>query len=90
MKVKYYSPSELQKELEKESARVRRESIDIMLNLAAWAMWDILNAGESDIRNVLDAMSYKAGFVCDGSVSIDDIRKMLKDEADITINISGG
>ena len=62
----------------------------MMINLAAWALWDEIKANEEDIKKVLQKMSYKAEFVVDGSVSLDDIKKMLKDEADITIVVSGG
>lgn len=94
MKTKVYSQSEHNREVEKAlrgaEKKIRRDVIDMMLNLAAWALWDEMKADENTIKKVLQKMSYKAEFVVDGSVSLDDIKKMLKDEADITIMISGG
>lgn len=94
MKVKTYNQSEHAREVEKAlrgaEKKIRREVIDMMLNLAAWALWDEMQADEDTIKKVLQKMSYKAEYVVDGSVSLDDIKKMLKDEADITIMISGG
>lgn len=94
MKTKIYTQSEHVREVEKAlrgaEKKIRREVIDMMLNLAAWALWDEMQADEDTIKKVLQKMSYKAEYVVDGSVSLDDIKKMLKDEADITIMISGG
>lgn len=93
MKCKIYSQSdhirELKKEVRKETKKISRELIDIMLHVVAWAIWDELKATEDEIGNVLKKISYKSEFVLDGSVTLEDIKKMLKDEADITINISG-
>ena len=94
MKTKVYNQSEHNREVEKAlrgaERKIRHEVIDMMLNLAAWALWDEMKADEHTIKKVLQKMSYKAEFVVDGSVSLEDIKKMLKDEADITIMISGG
>lgn len=93
MKAKIYDQAdhvrELEKELRRETKKISRELIDIMLHIVAWAIWDELKATEDEIGNVLKKISYKSEFVLDGSVTLEDIKKMLKDEADITINISG-
>ena len=93
MNVKIYSQAdhirELEKEVRKETKKISRELIDIMLHVVAWAIWDELKVTEDEIGNVLKKISYKSEFVLDGSVTLEDIKKMLKDEADITINISG-
>ena len=93
MKAKIYDQAdhvrELEKELRRETKKISRELIDIMLHIVAWAIWDELKATEDEIDNVLKKISYKSEFVLDGSVTLEDIKKMLKDEADITINISG-
>ena len=90
MKAKVYSYSEMLKEAEKlmrkEAVNIRLNCIDILLHIAAWAIWDTdKNITKSKLKKILEKMSYKAGFISDGSISIDDVKAMLKDEAGIEI-----
>ena len=90
MKAKVYSYSEMLKEAEKimrkEAVNIRLNCIDTLLHIAAWAIWDTdKKITKSKLRKILEKMSYKAGFISDGTVSIDDVKQMLKDEAGIEI-----
>jgi len=60
------------------------------LRLAAWGIWDkIPNATAEDVQNVLDFMCEKTTFIIDGTVTLDDIKQMIKDETGITIGFKG-
>lgn len=90
MKVKYYTHAEMVKEvekcLEKATVQVRREAIDLMMHLAIWAVWDTIpNVSKKRLKKILDFMGEKAVYIVEGSISLEDIKQMLKDEADITI-----
>ena len=93
MKIKRYSYAEMLKEAEKlmrkEAVNIRLDCIDTLLHIAAWAIWDTdKKITKSKLRKILEKMSYKAGFISDGSISIDDVKAMLKDEAGIEIGFS--
>ena len=89
MKAKVYSHTDHMKALKEESAIIRRETIDFMLNIAAWAIWDkIKGITRDELLDVLDEMQNKALFMVEGSVSLDDVKQMLKDEANITLTIA--
>ena len=92
IKVKFYTHAEMLKEVEKclgkASVQVRREAIDLMMHLAVWAVWDTIpNISKKRLKKILDFMGDKAAYIVDGTISLEDIRQMLKDEADITIGI---
>lgn len=84
MKARYYSPAEV-KQKENEA---RRDTIDLMLMLAAWSMWDVCGATEDEIKEMLNSMQYKAAFVAEQRVSVSDIHNMLKEETGIEISYS--
>lgn len=88
MKVKYYTQNELEKEKEKARNEARRDTIDFMLMVSAWAMWDTLTITPDEIKEVLNAMQTKATFVSDKTVSVSDIHEMLRDETGIEISYS--
>lgn len=90
MKIKTYTHAEMLREVEKSlnkaTTTVRREAIDLMLHLAVWAVWDTIpNVSKKRLKKILEFMGEKASFIVDGAFSVDDIKQMLKDEADITI-----
>lgn len=94
IKAKVYSHSEMVREVEKAlnkaSTQVRIEAIDLMLHLAAWAIWDTIpKISKKRIKKALEFMAEKATYIVDGTVSLDDIKQMLKDEAEITIGFKG-
>ena len=81
---------EVEKCLDKATVQVRRESIDLMLHLAVWAVWDTIpNISKKRLKKILDFMGEKAVYIVEGSVSLEDIKQMLKDEADIQIGFVG-
>lgn len=89
MKAKYYSHAEHMKALSEETAIIRRYDIDFMLHLSAWAMWDkIKDITREELFEALDEMQNKALFMVEGLVSLDDVKQMLKDEANITLTIT--
>ena len=94
MKVKYYTQAEMLKEaqkiLERAKPEIRKEAIDLMLHLAVWAVWDTIpNISKKRLNRILEFMCEQALFIVDGTISLDDIKQMLKDEADITIGFKG-
>lgn len=90
MNTKLYTEAELQRRIDKAVERamipVRTETIEIMLHIAAWAEWDTVpRISKKAIGKTLQAMGEKARFILDGSVTLEDIKQMLKDETGITI-----
>ena len=90
MKAKVFSYSEMLKEAEKllrkEAVNIRLDCIDTLLHIAAWAIWDTdKKITKSKLKKILEKMSYKAGFISDGTVSIEEVKQLLKDEAELVI-----
>lgn len=88
MNARYYTPAEVRKREEKAREEARRDTIDLMLMLAAWAMWDVCGATEDELKDMLNTMQYKAAFVAEHRVSVSDIHNMLKEETGIEISYS--
>ena len=98
MKVKTYSAAEKRKEI-KNSVRnarediakeVRLNAIDFMMHLAVWAVWDTIpNISKKRLKKILEFMCEKTTFIIDGTVTLDDIKQMIKDETGITIGFKG-
>lgn len=91
MKTKFYTQAEMlrasEQILERARPKILREAIDLMFHLALWAVWDTIpKVSKKRLKRILDFMSEKAEYIVDGSVSLEDIKKMLKEEADITID----
>lgn len=90
MKVKTYTQAEMLREAEKimrkAETQIRIEAIDLMLHLATWAVWDCVpKISKKRIKRVLEFMSEQAAFIVDGTITVEDIKKTLKDEAGIEI-----
>ncbi len=95
IKAKTYSQSEMvhevEKALNKATSQVRREAIDLMMHLAVWAVWDTIpNISKKRLKKILDFMGEKATYIVEGTISLEDIKQMLKDEAEITIGFTEG
>lgn len=88
MRARYYTPAEVKRREEKAREEARRDTIDLMLMLAAWANWDVCGSTVDEIKEMLNAMQYKAAFVAEHRVSVADIHNMLKAETGIEISYS--
>ena len=83
-----YTLAEVERIKQRAVNEARRDTIDLMLMLAAWSMWDVIGATENEIKEMLDTMQYKAVFVAEHRVSVSDIHNMLKEETGIEISYS--
>ena len=94
MKARVYTESQFQKALEQVFERIRRQArmevLDLALHLALWGMWDTFpKCSKKRMGKALEFMMEKAALIVEGVISLDDIKQMLKDEADLSIGFKG-
>ena len=90
MKTRVYTEAQMQRAvaqgLERAKIQARKEVLDLALNLSLWAMWDTFpKVSKKRIEKAMNFMLEKAALIVDGTISLEDIREMLKEEADIEI-----
>lgn len=91
MKARVYTEAQMQRAvemgLERARKQSRREVLDLAIHLALWAMWDTFpKVSKKRLGYAMNFMLEKAALIVDGTISLDDIKQLLQDEAEITIN----
>ena len=102
MKVKTYGQSEFYRELNKaiqeeserlqesfrkESEDIGKQIIDRVLHVVLFAVWDTVPGITTEqLYRVLEVVEEKAEYISNRDISYDDIKQVLKDEANLTIS----
>lgn len=94
MKARVYTEAQMQRAVEMGLERARRQArsevLDLAVSLALWGMWDTFpKVSKKRMGKALEFMMEKAALIVDGTISLDDIKQMLNDEAGIVFGYKG-
>lgn len=95
MKVKVYTQAEFERELgkalRKEKEEIGKKLIDRLLHVLMFAVWDsVPEITTEELHRVLEVVEEKALYIYEKDIDYDDIKRVLKEEANLCISYQGG